>query len=267
MFGMGIRRRTSALLCTVVLMGGVAGCGGSDGGPGGGEPSGAPAMSDTQRMNESLKSFKGYRSLRMKGEFRSEISVGVDLRADRQGNCVGTYTQLQVPNEVIVIRDRGWVRYGDKGLDETRKFAKIYMPDKLAAVDEAIKRSRGKYVEYPARDLLETPGLFLCAFHLAFMKVPGRVSSAKEMGNPRTRGDERTIQLTHGSGEGEVSVHVPEKGGNAPRSIEFNPGDAPVLLELDEYDKSVTVKPPAPADVVQKKEVRALNLASDLPGD
>ncbi|TXS60174.1 hypothetical protein [Streptomyces sp. sk2.1] len=224
-------------------------------------------MSDTQRMNESLKSFKGYESFRMKGEFRSEISVGVDLRADRQGNCVGTYKQNQVPDEIIIIRDRGWVRHGDKNLDETRKFAKIYMPDKLAAVDEAIKKSRGKYVEYPARDLLEAPGVFLCAFHLAFMKVPAKVSRAKEMGNPRTRGGERTIQLTHGSGAGEVSVHVPEKGGNTPRGIEFNLGDVPVLLELDEYDRPVTVKPPAPADVVQEKEVRALDLASDLPGD
>ncbi|MGW1187293.1 hypothetical protein [Streptomyces sp. NPDC002559] len=224
-------------------------------------------MSDTQRMNESLKLFKGYESFRMKGEFRSEISVGVDLRADRQGNCVGTYKQNQVPDEITIIRDRGWVRYDDKNLEEIRKFAKIYMPEKLAAVDEAIKKSRGKYIEYPARDLLDVPGVFLCAFHLAFMKVPGKVRSAEEVGNPRTRGDERTVQLTHGSGEGEVSVHVPEKGGNAPRGIEFNLGDVPVILELDEYDKPVTVKPPAPADVVQEKEVRALDLASDLPGD
>ncbi|MFF9566484.1 hypothetical protein [Streptomyces sp. NPDC014685] len=224
-------------------------------------------MSDTQRMNESLKLFKGYESFRMKGEFRSEMSVGVDLRADRQGNCVGTYKQNQVPDEVTIIRDRGWVRYDDKNLEEIRKVAKIYMPDKLAAVDEAIKKSRGKYIEYPARDLLDNPGLFLCAFHLAFMKVPGEVSGAKEMGNPRTRGDERTIQLTHGSGVGEVSVHVPEKGGNTPRGIDFTFGEAPVLLELDEYDEPVTVKPPAPADIVQEKEVRALDLSSDLPGD
>ncbi|MDK0519472.1 hypothetical protein [Streptomyces sp. ML-6] len=224
-------------------------------------------MSATQRMNESLKLFKGYHSFRMKGEFRSKMSVRVDLRADRQGNCVGTYAQIQVPDEVTIIRDRGWVRYDDKNLQETRKFAKTYMPERLTAVDEAIKKSRGKYTEYPARDLLDNPGMFLCAFHLAFAKVPGKVSSAKEVGNPRTAGGERTIQLTHGSGENEVSVHVPEKGGNAPRRIEFNLGDTPVLLELDEYDKPVTVKLPAPADIVQEKEVRALDLTSDLPGD
>ncbi|MEU9317093.1 hypothetical protein [Streptomyces sp. NPDC048295] len=210
-------------------------------------------------MSESLTLLKGYRSLGLKGEFRGEVSRMIDLHADRHGNCVGTYLELGTTTEVVVIGDRGWARYDDKRLEETRSFAKTYVPDKLAAVEEAVEKARGKYVEYPARQMLQDPGLILCDPGRAFAKVPGAVSSAEETGNPRIKGGERTVQLTHGSGGDEVSVHVPEKGGAVPRGIDFTLGDAPVLLELGDYDEPVRVKPPSRADIVSAEEVKGLD--------
>ncbi|MEU2670111.1 hypothetical protein ABZ622_14795 [Streptomyces sp. NPDC007164] len=104
----------------------------------------------------------------------------VDLHADRHGNCIGAYQELGTTNEVVVIGDRGWVHYGDKQLESTRTFAKTYAPHRLPAVEEAIGKARGKYVAYPAREVLQYPGLNLCDLGRAFAKLPGTVSSAGE---------------------------------------------------------------------------------------
>lgn len=258
MSGVGIGRRTSAALFAVAMMGGMAGCDGSGGEAGEKGPSAPAPVSDARRMSESLTLLKGYRSLGLKGEFRGQVLATVDLHADRHGNCFGTYVELGTTNEVVVIGDRGWVRYDDEKLENTRSFAKTYMPDKLAAVEEAVEKARGKYVEYPAREVLQYPGLILCDPDRAFAKVPRTVSNAGEKGNPRTKGGERTVQLTHGSGGDEVSVHVPERGGSVPRGIDFTLGDAPVLLELGDYDEPVRVKPPSRADIVSAEEVKGL---------
>ncbi|MFE7466496.1 hypothetical protein ACFU6R_20660 [Streptomyces sp. NPDC057499] len=269
---MGTGRRTAAaVLCAAALIGGAAGCGGSDGSgraggadrSKGGESSGAAAMSDTQRMNESLNLFKGYRSFRMKGEFRQQIPRMVDLRADRQGNCVGTYADSRVPNDVVITGGRAWVRYGEESQKQLRELTKAAAPDKLAAVDEALAKSRGKYIEYAAEDVLKDPGLSLCALDTAFAGIPAKADKAEKRGNPRTRGGVRIVQLTHGSGVGEVSVHVAEKGGNEPRGIDFTLGDTPVMLELDAHDKPVVAKPPKPSETVQAKDLPALDVLAD----
>ncbi|WLQ43100.1 hypothetical protein P8A22_26140 [Streptomyces laculatispora] len=227
----------------------------------------AAPVSDARRMSESLALLKGYRSLGMKGEFRGDMMRTVDLHPDRQGNCVGTYTEpgtttRLITTKVVVIGDRGWAAYDDAGLERTLSFAKSFAPDKVAAVEEAVKNARGKYVEYSAREMLQFPSLILCSPDQAFAGVPGKVSSAEEVGNPRTRAGERLVQLTHGSGGGEVSVHVPERGGSVPRGIDFSFGDAPVLLELDDYDEPVQVQQPSRADIVRAEEVQGLDLAS-----
>ncbi|MFJ7491999.1 hypothetical protein ACIQZB_12215 [Streptomyces sp. NPDC097727] len=257
---MGTRRRGTALLCAVVVMSGVAGCGGSDGKSGGGEPSGAATVSNAQRMSASLKLLKDYRSLGLKGEFRGDMIRKVDLHADRQGNCVGTYAESDSTTKVVITGGRGWLAYDDRGLESIRSFAQSYMPDKVAAVEEAVKKARGKYVEYPVHDVLQFPGVNLCALDRAFAGVPGKVGSA-ERGNPRTEVGERLVSLTHAFEDGEVVVHVPEKGEPVPRGVEFEIDDNPVLLELDDYDEPVNVKPPGPADIVQEKEVRGLDLS------
>ncbi|MFJ6011583.1 hypothetical protein [Streptomyces sp. NPDC092952] len=263
---MGTRgRAAAAVLCAAVLAGGLAGCGGSDGadGSGGGAPSGAAAMSDTQRMNESLKLFKGYRSFRMKGEVLQPITRVVDLTADRQGNCVGTYADSRVPNDVVITGGRAWVRYGEESQKQLRELAKAAAPDKLAAVDEALAKSRGKYIEYSAEDVLKDPGLSLCALDTAFAGVPAKADKAKKRGNPESQGGVRTVQIAHGTGIGEVSVYVAEKGGNEPHGIDFTLGDVPVMLELDAYDKPVVAKPPKPSETVQAKDLPALDVLAD----
>ncbi|MFE7261777.1 hypothetical protein ACFU9B_06850 [Streptomyces sp. NPDC057592] len=111
--------------------------------------------------------------------------------------------------------------------------------------------------------MLQYSGLILCDLDRAFAKVPGKVSGAGEKGNPRTKGGERTVQLTHGSGGDEVSVHVSEKGGSVPRGIDFSLGDAPVLLELGDYDEPVRVKPPRRADIVSAEEVKGLDVIDE----
>ncbi|MFF8692627.1 hypothetical protein ACF08W_10520 [Streptomyces sp. NPDC015144] len=263
---MGTRRRAAAaVLCAAALAGGLAGCGGSDGadGSGGGAPSAAPAMSDTQRMNESLKLFKGYRSFRMKGEVRQPIPRMVDLSADRRGNCVGTYADSRIPNDVVITGGRAWVRYGEESRKQLRELAKVAAPHKLAAVDEALAKSRGKYIEYAAEDALKDPGLSLCALDTAFAGIPAKADKAERRGNPRPEGDVRTVQIAHGTGIGEVSVYVAEKGGNEPRGIDFTLGDVPVMLKLDAYDKPVVAKPPKPSETVQAKDLPALDVLAD----
>ncbi|MBO0913099.1 hypothetical protein OG322_25245 [Streptomyces sp. NBC_01260] len=47
-----------------------------------------------------------------------------------------------------------------------------------------------------------------------------------------------------------------------PRGIDFSFGDAPVLLELDDYDEPVRVKQPSRADIVRAEEVQGLDLTS-----
>ncbi|MFF2012240.1 hypothetical protein ACFVWY_24590 [Streptomyces sp. NPDC058195] len=223
-------------------------------------------MSDTQRMNESLTLFKGYRTFRMEGEYRDEMPVRVDLRVDRQGRCVGTFGQ-PTPNDIIVIGGRTWIREGEERRQENRAFAKQFTPEKLAAFDKALAKSRGKYIEYRTRDLGSTGVMALCLADQLLEPVPEKVGRAKRTGNPRTQYGVRTVQLTHGSGTGEVSVHVAEKGGNEPRAIEFHHDGNPVLLELGAYDKQVDVKPPAPSEALQAKDVRDLDVLSALPGD
>ncbi|MFJ5129647.1 hypothetical protein ACIP80_31740 [Streptomyces sp. NPDC088555] len=257
---MGIGRRKLAALFAVAVIGGMTGCAGSDSGAEeDGGPSASAPVSDARRMSESLTLLKGYRSLGLKGEFRGDSLKTFDLHADRHGNCAGTYVEIGTTTDVVVIGDRGWLRYGDKMLENTRSFAKTYVPDKLAVVEEAVEKARGKYVEYPAREMLRYPGLILCDPGRAFAKVPGTVSSAEKKGNPRIKSGERTVQLTHGSGGDEVSVHVPEKGGSVPRGIDFSRGDAPVLLELGDYDEPVRVKPPSRADIVSAEAVKGLD--------
>lgn len=265
--GVGIGRRAAAVLSVAAMMGAMAGCGDGGSRAGDGKPSAAASMSADRRMSESLALLKGYRSLGLKGEFRGDMTRKVDLHADRQGNCVGTYTEpgtttRVITTKVVIIGDRGWVAYDDAGLEIIRSFAKSFVPDKVATVEKAVKRARGKYVEYPARELLQFPSVILCALDQAFAGVPGKVSSAKEVGNPGTRAGERLVQLTHGSGGDEVSVYVPEKGGSVPRGIDFSFGDAPVLLELDDYDEPVRVKQPDRADIVSAEEVQGLDAIS-----
>ncbi|MGW1653100.1 hypothetical protein [Streptomyces atratus] len=210
-------------------------------------------------MSASLKLLKGYRSVGLKGEFRGKTGSRVDLHADRQGNCGGTYTVFGNTNKVVIIGDRGWVAYDDGNLEDIRSLGKYLEPEQAAVVEDAVKKARGKYIEYPARDVLGHPGVVLCAPNRAFAGVPGKVSSA-ERGNPRTKAGERLVPLTHAPGDGAVVVHVPEKGEAVPRGIEFEIDDSPVLLELDDYDEPVNVKPPRPADIVQEEEVRGLDV-------
>ncbi|MFB6817717.1 hypothetical protein ACFCV8_24550 [Streptomyces sp. NPDC056347] len=221
-------------------------------------------MSDTQRMNESLNLFKGYRSLHVKGEYRDEVSVSADLRVDRRGRCVGTFRSVG-SSEIVVIGPRTWIREGEDLRRENRAFARNFLPEKLAAFDKALAKTRGKYIEFTTRQLGNTGVMALCLPKKTFESVPEKVDGAKRVGNPRTQYGVRTVQLTHGSGTGEVSVHVAEKGGNEPRGIEFNVDDTPVLLELGGYDEQVDVKPPSPSEVVQLKDVPDLDLISALP--
>ncbi|MER5744105.1 hypothetical protein ABT097_12625 [Streptomyces sp. NPDC002225] len=223
-------------------------------------------MSDTQRMNESLKLFKGYRTFRVKGEYRSEMSVRADLRVDRRGRCVGTF-RTTGSAEIIVIGSRTWIREGEDLRQENRAFARNFLPEKLAAFDKALAKTRGKYIEYRTRDMGDGGVMALCHPDKAMESVPEKVHGAKRTGNPRTQYGVRTVQLTHGSGTGEVSVHVAEKGGNEPRGIEFTADGNPVILELGEYDKQVDVKPPSPSKVVHAKDVPDLDLISALPDD
>ncbi|MFI9624741.1 hypothetical protein [Streptomyces sp. NPDC052042] len=217
-------------------------------------------------MSEALTSLKGYRSLRVKGEFRSDGGYNfnrVDLHVDRQGNCAGSYMPSHPPTtKFVIIGDRAWLAHDDEFLEEIRTFAKNVMPDKVAGVEEAIKRARGKYIEYSVRDL-DYPSLILCDLDRLFAGVPEKVDSAEEVGNPRTKGGVRTVQLTHARGDGELAVHVPEKGKPVPRGIEFEIDGDPVLLEFEDYDEPVRVRPPRRADTVLAEEVRGLDVLAD----
>ncbi|SCY04309.1 hypothetical protein SAMN02745898_101677 [Streptomyces sp. 136MFCol5.1] len=251
------------MVCTVVAAGGLAGCGGSGGGNAEGKPSPARSVSDAQRMTEALTLFKGYRSFGLEGEVRDEVNTLVDLHVDRQGNCVGSYRNLGATTEFVVIGDRAWSAFDEKGLSSSIETARYMGPDAVDAAKDAAATARGKYVESSAAELTEANiALSLCRMDRAYADVPASVTSA-EHSRPRTEKGERRVSLTHTHEDGEVVVEVPKAGTPKPRRIEFEVRDVPVLVDIDDYDVPVKVQRPDTSDVVQAEDVRGLNPFAD----
>ncbi|WP_406447312.1 hypothetical protein OG782_00865 [Streptomyces sp. NBC_00876] len=250
------------MLCTVVAAGGLAGCGGSGGGNEDRKASPAPSASDAQRMTEALKLFKGYRSFGLKGEVRDEAYTRIDLHVDRQGNCAGSYQAIESTTEFVIIGDRAWSAYDEKGLNDSIEMAGYQGPEAVAAAKEAVAKARGKYVESSADELTESVALSLCRMDRAYAKVPASVTKA-ERGRPRTENGERRVSLTHTHEGGEVVVHVSPTGTPTPRSIEFEIGDVPVVVDIDDYDVPVKARRPDSSDVVQSEDVRGLDPFAD----
>ncbi|WP_406322147.1 hypothetical protein [Streptomyces sp. NBC_01637] len=220
-------------------------------------------MSDAQRMTEALTLFKGYQSFGLKGEIRDEVNTRIDLHVDRQGNCAGSYQNLDATTEFVIIGDRAWWAYDEKGLNASIEFAGYVGPEAVAAAKEAAAKARGKYVESSAAKLTETVvALSLCRMDRAYADVPASVPSA-EHSSPRTEKGERRVSLTHTHENGEVVVQVPKAGTPTPRRIEFEIRDVPVLVDIDDYDAPVKVQRPDHSDVVQAKDVRGLDPFAD----
>ncbi|MET7525448.1 hypothetical protein [Streptomyces sp900116325] len=213
-------------------------------------------------MTEALTLFKGYRSFGLKGEIRDEVNTLVDLHVDRQGNCAGSYRNLGATTEFVVIGDRAWSAFDEKGLNGSIESARYVGPDAVAAAKDAVATARGKYVESSAAELTEANvALSLCRMDRAYADVPASVTSA-EHSSPRTEKGERRVSLMHAREDGEVVVQVPKAGTPTPRRI-IEIRDVPVLVDIDDHDVPVKVQRPDTSDVVQAEEVRGLNPFAD----
>ncbi|MFD5728425.1 hypothetical protein ACFWMT_20345 [Streptomyces sp. NPDC058368] len=250
-------RRLAAVLCAVVAVSGLAGCGGTDDKAAEAKASSAPSVSDAQRMTEALETFKAYRSFGLKGEVRDEVGTSIDLHVDREGHCTGTYTRAHAVSRFVILGDRAWSAYDDATLNDSIVLAQIVGPEAVAAAKDAIAKARGKYVESSAAELTAQTALSLCRMDTAYAGVPASVTTA-EHSNPRVVDGEQRVTLTHAVKDGEVVVHVPESGRPTPRGIEFEIADTPVVVDV--YDADVPVDPQKPdaSDVVKAEDVRGL---------
>lgn len=250
------------MLCGVVATGALAACGGGGTGNAEDKPSSAPSVSDAQRMTGALTLFKRYRSFGLKGEVRGDTYTSIDLHVDRQGNCAGSYETLGNTTEFVIIGNRGWEAFDEGGLNSSVELAKLVKPEAVASAEAAVEKARGKYVASSASELTSIAALSLCRMDQAYQEVPDSVTTA-ERGTPRTEDGERRVSLMYPGKDGEVVVRVPETGTPTPRHIEFEIGDAPVLVDIDDQDVPVEVEPPAPSDVVSEDVARALDPFGD----
>ncbi|MET9551381.1 hypothetical protein [Streptomyces sp. NPDC006645] len=254
---MGKRRRRTAVLCAVVVgvgLTGISGCGDS----GEESPKGSrQGGTEVQRMSAALKTLKGYDTVRMTGSYSP---VGpVDLRVDRDGNCVGT---MGYPGEsrVEIIQvggERAWYRHEDASLASVRRMAEYIGPGAVARHDEAAKKARGKYIESSAAEVKDDQRLTLCDLDRAFAEVPDSASKAKAL-NPITQDGERIVELVEQPESDGVTVHITVKGDPLPRKVKFELNDERAELELRDADKPVPATPPPAAETVPSAEVTGL---------
>lgn len=250
-----------AVVCAIVVgVGmGVAGCGGSGGGSGadGGKSSAGKGGDDVARMSSALKTLKGYDSVHMDGSYPS---VGqVDLRADRDGNCVGTvnYVGQGVAEVIYSAGERSWYRYDDATLAHWRRIVADIGPEALALHDKAAKKARGKYIESVRAEVRAEPLLKLCDLDRAFAEVPDSVSEVKPR-NPETRAGKRVVGLVQQPEGDEVTVYVPVKGDPTPHRAEFEIDDEPVEIDITDPGKPVKATPPPASETVTAAEATGL---------
>lgn len=256
------RRTLSVMVCGVVATGALAACGGSGTGRSEGKPSPAPSASDAERMTEALKLFRGYRSYGLKGEVRDDVGTRIDVHVDRRGNCAGSYETLGNTTRFVMVGNQAWEAYDEGGLSSFVELAKLVKPEAVASTEAAVEKTRGKYVAWSARELRNVLALSLCGMDRPHQEVPDSVPTA-ERGSAGTEDGVRLVSLTYPGKDGEVVVRVPETGTPTPRHIEFEIGDVPVLVDIDDQNLPVEAEPPAPSDVVAADDVRGLDLLSD----
>ncbi|MFD6530479.1 hypothetical protein [Streptomyces sp. NPDC060184] len=254
------RRTLSVVLCGVVATGALTACGGSGTGKPESKPSPVPSASDAERMTEALEIFRGYRSYGLKGEVRDDVGTRIDLHVDRRGNCAGSYETLGNTTRFVMVGNQAWEAYDEGGLSSFVELAKLTNPEAVASTEAAVEKARGKYVEWSARELKNALALSLCGTDRAYEELPDSVTTA-ERGNGGTKDGVRLISLTHPEEDGEVVVQVPETGTPTPRHIEFEIGDVPVLVDIDDPNMPFEAEPPAPSAVVSADDARGLELS------
>ncbi|MEV0776584.1 hypothetical protein [Streptomyces sp. NPDC050428] len=258
---MGKRRRHTAMLCAIVVMGvgGISGCGDSGGG---GSEKDAKGADEVQRMSAALTTLKGYDTVRMNGRYLS--TADVDLQADREGNCVGTldFADGGIIEFIHVGGEGTWSRYDDANLASSRRLPEQIGPDALALHDKAAKKARGKYVESSPDEMeaSETEGNklpSLCDLDTAFAEVPDSVSGVKPR-NPETKDGKRVVGLVQQPEGDAVTVYVPVTGDPVPLRVEFEIDDEPFELDITDPDKPLDVTPPPASQTVTSAEVTGL---------
>ncbi|MGW8570729.1 hypothetical protein [Streptomyces niveus] len=254
---MGKRRRRTAVLCAMLVgvgMTGISGCGDSAEEPANGSGKGG---TEVRRMSAALKTLKGYDTVRVDGHFAS--IGGVDIHADRKGNCVGSVEYMgQGTAEVIHSGgERVWSRYDDATLASWRGLAEQIGPDALALHDKVAKKTRGKYVESSASEMKDDPLLRLCDLDRAFADVPDSVSKVKSL-NPQTENGKRIVGLVEQPEGDEATVYVPVTGDPVPLRIEFEVDDEPVTLDILDAGKPVRITPPPASETVPSAEATGL---------
>lgn len=257
---MGKRRRHTAVLCAIVVLGvgvtGLAGCGGA-----GAEDDKSPAGaggSDAERMSSALKTLKGYDTVQMNGRYLSMANI--DFQADREGNCVGTldFADNGAIEFIHVGGERVWHRYDDALLANWRGIAGQVGPDAVALHDKAAKKARGKYIESSAAEVAENPQRKLCDPDSAFAEVPDSVDKVKPR-NPETRAGKRVVGLVQQPEGDEVTVYVPVEGDPVPLRVEFEIDDEPFELDISGFGKPVRATPPPAAETLTSAEVAGLD--------
>lgn len=254
---MGKRRRRTAVLCAIVVgvgLTGLSGCGDSAEESGKGAGKGG---TEVERMSAALKTLKGYDTVRMTGSYPP---LGpVDLRVDREGNCVGTvgYPGQTLAEIIQVDGERAWFRHDDASLANVRRIAEDIGPDEVAAHDEAAKKARGKYVEAPAAEVKDDQRLILCDLDTAFAEVPDSVSEVKPR-NPQTMAGKRVVGLVQQPEGDEVTVYVPVTGESVPLRVEYEIDDEPVELDIANPGEPVRVTLPPASETVSSAEVTGL---------
>ncbi|MFI6938519.1 hypothetical protein ACIBI4_04545 [Streptomyces sp. NPDC050418] len=236
----------------------VAGCWG------GGERDRDDVASKTpaQQMNEALSNLKGYSSLRLSGLYQRDLPELLDLRVDREGNCVGTRTVVEGVTEIVSLAGGPtWVRLDEKALEDARALSTLVAKHEGAAVDAAVKRARGKYIEVPARVWTEwrkpDAALSLCDLDSALAPVPSTVRDAARA-NTLNKDGHKVVPLEQQTDGYPVTVHIPEKGPLAPTYIEYALAGDPVALDLAEPDAPVEPVAPNPEDSIAYSDVEAL---------
>ncbi|MFF2186479.1 hypothetical protein [Streptomyces sp. NPDC058155] len=254
---MGKRTRGTAVLCAIVVLGagGVAGCGGS--GAEDDKPSADKGGNEVRRMSAALKTLKGYDTVRMNGRYMSIADI--DLRADREGNCVGTldFGDDGRTEFVHVGGERVWHRHDDAILATWRRLAEQTGPDAVARHDKAAKKVRGKYIESSPAEVEENLELRLCDLDTTFADVPDSVSGA-EARNPETKAGERVVGLVQQPEGGGVSVQVPVTGSPVPLRAGFEIDGEPFELAISDPGEPVKATPPLAAETVTSAEVTGL---------
>ncbi|MFC8076601.1 hypothetical protein ACFUN8_13805 [Streptomyces sp. NPDC057307] len=251
---MGKRRRRTAVLCAIVVLGagGAAGCGGSEG-----DGDGKQGGDDVARASSALKTLKGYNTVHIDGSY--PLMGRVQLRIDHEGNCVGTteYSDQGKAEVVQLGSERVWYRYDDTRLTSWRRLAEQISPDAVALHDKAAKKARGKYIETAASDLKNDPLLELCDLDKAFADLPDSVDEVKAL-NPVTQDGKRVVELVEQPEGDGIAVYVPEKGEPLPHGVKFEIDDEPVRVTVSDPDKPVRATPPPAAETVRSAEVTGL---------